>query len=76
MPKFVTSEANDPEGWEKINEQVSYMSTAQSQLFVDSFESNMTSTNLGDVNVLDIKPANWANNGKILVYIHGAVIQF
>ncbi len=52
------------------------MSTAQSQSFVDSFESNMTSTNLGDVNVLDIKPANWTDNGKILVYIHGAVIQF
>ena len=71
MPEFVTPEANDLEGWEKLNKQISTMSTAQSQSFVDSFESNITSTKLGNVNVLDIKPANWTDNGKILIYVHG-----
>jgi epsilon-lactone hydrolase len=71
MPEFVTPEANDLEGWEKLNKQISTMSTAQSQSFVNSFESNITSTKLGNVNVLDIKPANWTDNGKILIYVHG-----
>ena len=71
MPEFVTPEANDIEGWEKLNKQISTMSTAQSQSLVDSFESNITSTKLGNVNVLDIKPANWTDNGKILIYVHG-----
>jgi epsilon-lactone hydrolase len=60
----------------KLNKQISDMSTAQSQSFVDSFESNITSTNLDNVNILGIKPANWTDNGKILVSVHGGVIQF
>ena len=71
MPEFVTPDANDLEGWKNLNKQISALSTAQSQSFVDSFGSNITSTDLGNVNVLDIKPANWTDNGKILVYVHG-----
>src|SRR5215831_11725164 len=33
--------------------------------------SNITVTELGDVNVLDIKSRDWKDNGKVLVYLHG-----
>jgi epsilon-lactone hydrolase len=71
MPEFVTPGANDIEGWKNLNKQISALSTAQSQSLVDSYDSNITSTKLGNVKVLDIKPANWTDNGKILVYVHG-----
>jgi epsilon-lactone hydrolase len=71
MPEFVTPGPNDLKGWEELNKQVSAMSTAQSQSLVDSFETNITPTKLGNVSVLDIKPKGWVNNGKVLVYIHG-----
>ena len=38
---------------------------------VDSYHPNITVTELGDVNVLDIKPRDWRDNGKVLVYLHG-----
>ena len=71
MPEFVTPGANDIEGWKNLNKQISAFSTAQFQSLVDSYDSNITSTKLGNVKVLDIKPANWTDNGKILVYVHG-----
>ncbi|MDN5845865.1 MAG: alpha/beta hydrolase [Candidatus Nitrosocosmicus sp.] len=71
MPEFVTPEPGDLKGWEEMNKQISAMSIAQSQSLVNSFEANITSTKLGEVNVLDIKPENWVDNGKILVYLHG-----
>ena len=71
MPEFVTPGPNDLKGWEELNKQVSAMSTAQSQSLVNSFETNITSTKVGNVSVLDIKPKGWVDNGKILVYVHG-----
>ena len=71
MPEFVTPGPNDLKGWEELNKQVSAMSTAQSQSLVDSFETNITPTKLGNVSVLDIKPKGWVDNGKVLVYVHG-----
>jgi acetyl esterase/lipase len=38
---------------------------------VDSYHPNITVAELGDVNVLDIRPRDWRDNGKVLVYIHG-----
>ena len=49
MPEFVTPGPNDLKGWEELNKQVSAMSTSQSQSLVDSFETNITSTKLGNV---------------------------
>jgi len=71
MPEFVTLGPNDLKGWEELNKQVFVMSIAQSQSIVDNFGANITSTKLGDVNVLDIKPKDWMENDKILIYVHG-----
>ena len=71
MPEFVNPGPDDLKGWSELNKQISAMSIAQSQSLVDNFKPNITSTKLGDVNVLDIKPKNWIDNGKVLVYVHG-----
>lgn len=71
IPEFVTPGSNDLKGWEVMNKEISAMSITQSQPLVDKFEPNITSTKLGDINVLDIKPKDWADNGKVLVYVHG-----
>jgi acetyl esterase/lipase len=71
MPEYVNPGPDDLKGWSELNKQISAMSIAQSQSLVDNFKPNITSTKLGDVNVLDIKPKNWIDNGKVLVYVHG-----
>ena len=42
-----------------------------SQPIVDSYQPNITATKLRDINVLDIKPKDWKDNGKVLIYLHG-----
>jgi acetyl esterase/lipase len=37
----------------------------------DLYGPNITETILGGINVLDIKPKGWLDNGKVLVYTHG-----
>ncbi len=71
MPEFVTPGSNDLKSWEEMNKQISAMSSIQSQSLVESFEPNITYTKLGNVPVVDIKPKNWMDNGKVLVYVHG-----
>ena len=71
MPEFVPPKSDNLKGWEELNKQVSAMSISQSQSLVDSFEPTITSTKLGNVSVLDIKPKGWVDNDKILVYVHG-----
>ncbi|MGD9535184.1 MAG: alpha/beta hydrolase [Candidatus Nitrosocosmicus sp.] len=71
MPDFVFPKPNDLIGWEELNKRISSMSIAQSKALVDSFGANITSTKIGNVKVLDIKPKNWINNDKIIIYVHG-----
>ena len=70
-PSFVTPAPDDLEGWKKLNQQFSCMPIYGSQLTVDSYQPNVTVTKLGNVNVLDVKPKDWNDNGKVLVYLHG-----
>ena len=42
-----------------------------SQPIVDSYQPNITATKMRDINVLDIKPKDWRDNGKVLIYVHG-----
>src|ERR1051325_1004025 len=71
MPEFVPPKPNDLKAWEELNKQVSAMWISQSQSLVDSFDAKITSTKLDNVSVVDIKPKDWKDNGKILIYIHG-----
>ena len=42
-----------------------------SQPIVDSYQPNITAAKLGDINILDVKPKGWRDNGKVLIYVHG-----
>lgn len=74
-PPFLNPGPNDLEGWKELNQQIESMVIAQSKPVVDSLKPNVTFTQLGDdtvvVDVLDIKPKNWKDNGKVIVYLHG-----
>ncbi len=75
-PSFVTPAPDDLEGWKKLNQQLSSMPIYGSQLTVDSYQPNVTVTKLGNVNVLDVKPKDWKDDGKVLVYLHGGGYTF
>lgn len=58
-------------GWKKLYQEMESMDLFGSQSIKDLYQPNITETKLGGVNVLDIKPKNWHDNGKVLVYTHG-----
>jgi epsilon-lactone hydrolase len=58
-------------GWKKLYQEHESMDLFGSQSTIDLYQPNITETKLGGVKVLDIKPKNWQDNGKVLVYTHG-----
>jgi epsilon-lactone hydrolase len=62
---------DDFKGWKKLNQQRESELVATSEQVVNVFQPNVTSIEIADVNVLDIKPKNWKDNGKVLIYTHG-----
>jgi monoterpene epsilon-lactone hydrolase len=71
IPTFVVPNSDDLKGWQKLNRQIGPMFMQLFQPIVDRYQPNITATKIGDVNVLDIKPKDWRDNGKVLVYLHG-----
>ena len=61
----------DLNGWKKLYHEMESMDFFGSQSIKDLYQPNITETKLGGVKVLDIKPKNWHDNGKVLVYTHG-----
>ena len=61
----------DSEGWKQLqdlsNEQVKSFNDSVVSLYQPHIEEMM----LEGVRILDIKPQNWQDNAKVLVYIHG-----
>lgn len=76
VPSFPPPDPNDLEGWTKLNQQLESMDIYGPQSIIDSYQSNVTYTKLGDLNVIDVKPQGWKDNGKILVYLHGGGYTF
>ena len=68
---FKTPSPADLIGWKKLYQEHESMDRFGSQSNIDLYQPNITETKLGGVNVLDIKPKNWHDNGKVLVYTHG-----
>jgi epsilon-lactone hydrolase len=71
IPPLVVPEPDDLKGWQKLNQEVSTMIIQMFQPIVDSYQPNITATKMEGINVLDIKPKDWRDNGKVLVYLHG-----
>ena len=68
---FKTPSPDDLIGWKKLYQEMESMDLFRSQSNIDLYQPNITETKLGGVKVLDIKPKNWHDNGKVLVYTHG-----
>jgi monoterpene epsilon-lactone hydrolase len=62
---------HDLAGWKKINQQRESEVAATSEQVANVFQPNVTAIEIADVNVLDIKPKNWKDNGKVMIYTHG-----
>jgi epsilon-lactone hydrolase len=71
IPTFVIPNSDDLKGWQKLNQQASSMFMQLSQPIVDSYQPDISATKLGDINILDVKPKGWRDNGKVLIYVHG-----
>lgn len=62
---------NDFDGWKKFRQENELVLLPRSKEVVDLYQPNITTTKLGGIPVIDIKPKNWVDNGKILLYAHG-----
>ena len=72
LPAMIKSpKPNDFAAWKKVDRQSDSEGLVKSQKIIDLYKPNITYKKIGGVNVVDIKPKNWSNNGKILVYMHG-----
>ena len=76
IPSFSTPDPNDLQGWTKLNQQLESMDIYGPQSVIDSYQSNVTYTKLGGVDVIDVRPQDWEDNGKVLVYLHGGGYTF
>jgi acetyl esterase/lipase len=71
-PAMVNSpQPDDLETWKKLNQEREAPIITSSKPVIDLYQPNVTSKEIGGVNVLDIKPKNWIDNGRVLVYTHG-----
>ena len=72
LPAMIKSpKPDDFAAWKKVDRQSDSEALVKSQKIIDLYKPNITYKKIGGVNVVDIKPKNWSNNGKILVYLHG-----
>jgi acetyl esterase/lipase len=67
---------DDLNGWKKQYLDSEFMFMALSQSIIDLYQPNISEIMLDGVQVLDIKPRNWTDNGKVLVYTHGGAYTF
>ncbi len=66
--------APDPteiEQWKALQLAFEAQNLERQKDIVDRLGPDVTKQDLGGVPVLDIKPKNWRNNGKVMVYTHG-----
>lgn len=61
----------DKEQWKIVQEQFEIATKDQNEAFIRQQGLHVTELNLGGIPILDIKPDNWKDNGKVLVYTHG-----
>src|SRR5437870_3727588 len=69
MPAF--PDAGDLAGWKKVQAFAEAAGTATSAPRLKRYEHTVGETSLGGVPVLDVRPKNWTDNRKVLVYTHG-----
>lgn len=68
---------SDLKAWKQIQEKADDGATsALSKEIVSSYQPTLIKTKIGGINVVDIRPQGWHDNGKVLVYTHGGAYTF
>jgi monoterpene epsilon-lactone hydrolase len=62
---------DDMNGWQEMWDHIEGPEVLEGERIADEFGATVTETALGDVSVLNVKPQDWTDNGKVLVYTHG-----
>src|SRR5512136_2506651 len=69
MPAF--PEPDYLAGWEKVRAFAEADGKAKSAPLLQRYEHTVTEGRLGGIPVLDVRPKDWKDNGKVAVYTHG-----
>ncbi len=64
-------EPDDLAGWKKTHDMGEVFNKDKSEKALAASKATATDTKLGGVDVIDIRPQGWKDNGKVLVYVHG-----
>ena len=64
-------EPDDLAGWEKMRALAEADGKASAAPLLQRYEHTVMEGRLGGVPVLDVRPKNWQDNGKVTVYTHG-----
>lgn len=68
-PRF--PDAADLAGWEKVQAWAEADGRAKSAPILARYEHTVREDTFGGVPVLDVRPAGWTDDGRVLVYTHG-----
>jgi len=63
--------ADDLSGWKELQDQNEDPEAREGREIAKEFGATITEISLGGVRALDVKPKNWSDNGKVLIYTHG-----
>ncbi len=63
--------SDDLNVWKKVWQEKEESKKEDNAKVVDYYKPVIQERKLGGVPLLDIKPKNWEDNGKVLIYIHG-----
>ncbi len=69
IPRF--PDPTDIAAWKKLQAAADADATAKSAPLLKRYEHTVTEGKLGGVPILDVRPKDWKDNGKVLVYTHG-----
>lgn len=58
-------------GWKKLRDLVETDARMQSEAIVKRYAPTITEYMLGGIPVLDVRPRDWRDHGKVVVYTHG-----
>lgn len=62
---------DDLDGWRQLQDKREAEAKPRVEAFFNRYEPTIVQRKIGGVRVLDIKPKDWKDNGKALVYAHG-----
>ena len=62
---------DDLDGWQEVWSHNEKEEGAAAKALVDEFKATVIEIELNGVPVLDVKPKDWTDNGKVLIYTHG-----